>query len=122
MARPLTPSPGRVRLTPHTSETPSAHLSGCVVGPEEDCLVHRHVRPALAAATATALAVGVGGCAGWGGGPAAGGGHTLKLLIVKNPQNVHLQPLTAKHFTPGNRLTVNYTLLPENDARAQHSP
>src|SRR3712207_9352778 len=92
MARPLTPSPGRVRLTPHTSETPSAHLSGCVVGPEEDCLVHRQVRPVLAAATATALAVGVGGCAGWGGGPSGGGPRTVQGLMGNKPQMVDLPP------------------------------
>src|ERR687893_257154 len=117
MAHPLTSSPGRVRLTPHTSETPSAHMSGCVVGPEEDSLVHRHVRPALAAATATALAVGVGGCAGWGGGPSGGGPDTINVLMVNNPQMVDLQQLTAEHFTAETGITVNYTVLPENDVR-----
>src|SRR5918997_594935 len=117
MAHPLTSSPGRVRLTPHTSETPSAHMSGCVVGPEEDSLVHRHVRPALAAATATALAVGVGGCAGWGGGPAGGGPDTINVLMVNTPQMVDLQQLTEEHFTAETGITVNFTVLPENDVR-----
>jgi sorbitol/mannitol transport system substrate-binding protein len=79
--------------------------------------VHRHVRPALAAATATALAVGVGGCAGWGGGPAAGGADTINVLMVNNPQMVDLQQLTAEHFTAETGITVNYTVLPENDVR-----
>ena len=79
--------------------------------------MHRHVRPALAAATATALAVGVGGCAGWGGGPAAGGADTINVLMVNNPQMVDLQQLTAEHFTAETGITVNYTVLPENDVR-----
>ena len=79
--------------------------------------MHRHVRPALAAATATALALGVGGCAGWGGGPAAGGPDTINVLMVNNPQMVDLQQLTADHFTAETGITVNYTVLPENDVR-----
>src|SRR5215213_6227868 len=106
-----------MRLTPHTSETPSAHMSERVVGTGEDCTVHRHVRPALAAATATALALGVGGCAGWGGGPAGGGADTINVLMVNNPQMVDLQQLTAEHFTAETGITVNYTVLPENDVR-----
>src|SRR3712207_4117406 len=116
MAHPLT-SPDRVmRLSSHTSETPSAHMSVCGRA-GEDCTVHRHVRPVLAAATATALAVGVGGCAGWGGGPAAGGADTINVLMVKNPQIVDLQQLTAEHFTAETGITVNFTVLPENDVR-----
>jgi sorbitol/mannitol transport system substrate-binding protein len=79
--------------------------------------VHRHVRAALAAATATALASGVGGCAGWGGGPGGGGPDSINVLMVNNPQMVDLQQLTAKHFTAETGITVNYTVLPENDVR-----
>src|SRR5215217_1714075 len=106
-----------MRLTPHTSETPSAHMSERVVGTGEDCTVHRHVRPALAAATATALALGVGGCAGWGGGPGGGGPDTINVLMVNNPQMIDLQQLTAEHFTADTGIKVNFTVLPENDVR-----
>jgi sorbitol/mannitol transport system substrate-binding protein len=92
-------------------------MSERVVGTGEDCTVHRHVRPALAAATATALALGVGGCAGWGGGPAGGGADTINVLMVNNPQMVDLQQLTAEHFTAETGISVNYTVLPENDVR-----
>jgi sorbitol/mannitol transport system substrate-binding protein len=88
-----------------------------VVGLREDCIVPRHVRPALAAATATALALGVGGCAGWGGGPASGGADSINVLMVNNPQMVDLQQLTAEHFTAETGIRVNYTVLPENDVR-----
>jgi sorbitol/mannitol transport system substrate-binding protein len=91
-------------------------MSG-VVDPGEDCIVHRHVRPALAAATATALALGVGGCAGWGGGVGGGGPNSINVLMVNNPQMVDLQQLTAEHFTAETGITVNYTVLPENDVR-----
>src|ERR671917_1878543 len=86
-------------------------------GSREDPIVHRRTRTALAAATATALALGVGGCAGWGGGPAAGGPDTINVLMVNNPQMVDLQQLTAEHFTAETGITVNYTVLPENDVR-----
>jgi sorbitol/mannitol transport system substrate-binding protein len=92
-------------------------MSERVVGTGEDCTVHRHVRPALAAATATALALGVGGCAGWGGGPTGGGPDTINVLMVNNPQMVDLQQLTAEHFTAETGISVNYTVLPENDVR-----
>src|SRR5919107_2238474 len=100
MAHPLTWPVGRMRLTPHTSETPSAHMSERVVGTGEDCTVHRHVRPALAAATATALALGVGGCAGWGGGPTGGGAGPIKGLMGQNPPKADLPQLTPEHITP----------------------
>src|SRR5918998_567133 len=42
-------------------------------GSREDPIVHRRTRTALAASTASVLALGVSGCAGWGGGPTGGG-------------------------------------------------
>jgi sorbitol/mannitol transport system substrate-binding protein len=79
--------------------------------------VHRHVRPALAVATATAL-VTVSGCAGWGGGPGGGGGpNSINVLMVNNPQMVDLQQLTAANFTKDTGISVNFTVLPENDVR-----
>jgi sorbitol/mannitol transport system substrate-binding protein len=74
------------------------------------------VTSVLAATMAVAVSVGVGGCAGWGGGPAGGGANSINVLMVNNPQMVDLQELTAK-FTAETGVTVNYTVLPENDVR-----
>src|SRR3954466_13183183 len=57
------------------------------------------------------------GCAGWGGGPGGGGPNSINVLMVNNPQMVDLQQLTAEHFTAETGITVNYTVLPENDVR-----
>jgi polyol transport system substrate-binding protein len=78
--------------------------------------MHRPVTSVLAATMAVAVSAGVGGCAGWGGGPAAGGANSINVLMVNNPQMVDLQELTAK-FTADTGISVNYTVLPENDVR-----
>jgi polyol transport system substrate-binding protein len=83
----------------------------------ERTAVHRRERPALTVAMTTALALGVTGCAGWGGGPAGGGPDTINVLMVNNPQMVDLQQLTAEHFTAETGISVNFTVLPENDVR-----
>ncbi|WP_245887832.1 ABC transporter substrate-binding protein [Geodermatophilus tzadiensis] len=75
------------------------------------------MRPAPAAVAAVVVALGVSGCAGWGGGPSAGGPDTINVLMVNNPQMEDLQQLTAEHFTAETGITVNYTVLPENDVR-----
>jgi sorbitol/mannitol transport system substrate-binding protein len=74
-------------------------------------------RRVLAAATASTLAVGVSGCAGWGGGPTGGGPDTINVLMVNNPQMVDLQQLTKDNFTAETGISVNFTVLPENDVR-----
>ncbi|MGY1693203.1 ABC transporter substrate-binding protein [Geodermatophilus sp. SYSU D01105] len=79
--------------------------------------MHRRGELVLAAAMAGVVAVGVGGCAGWGGGPSGGGPDTIDVLMVNNPQMIDLQQLTAEHFTAETGITVNYTVLPENDVR-----
>jgi sorbitol/mannitol transport system substrate-binding protein len=79
--------------------------------------VHRHARPAISVAMATGLVVGLSGCAGWGGGPAGGGPDTINVLMVNNPQMIDLQQLTEEHFTAETGITVNFTVLPENDVR-----
>ncbi|GAA4978059.1 sugar ABC transporter substrate-binding protein [Kineococcus glutinatus] len=77
---------------------------------------HRPSRAALAAALACGLALTA--CAGAGGRTAAGGsGDSIDVLMVNNPQMVDLQELTAEHFTAETGITVNYTVLPENDVR-----
>jgi sorbitol/mannitol transport system substrate-binding protein len=79
--------------------------------------VRDRLRATPALAVATALALMVSGCAGWGGGPAGGGPDTINVLMVNNPQMVDLQQLTAKNFTAETGINVNFTVLPENDVR-----
>ena len=79
--------------------------------------MHGHVRPVLAVAMATGLVVGASGCAGWGGGPSGGGPDTINVLMVNNPQMVDLQQLTEANFTAETGISVNFTVLPENDVR-----
>src|SRR3989440_11924215 len=56
-------------------------------------------------------------CAGWGGSVGGGGANSINVLMVNNPQMVDLQRLTAEHFTKDTGITVNFTVLPENDVR-----
>ena len=79
--------------------------------------MHRQARSGLSVAMATGLVVGVSGCAGWGGGPAGGGPDTINVLMVNNPQMIDLQQLTEENFTAETGITVNFTVLPENDVR-----
>jgi sorbitol/mannitol transport system substrate-binding protein len=57
------------------------------------------------------------GCAGWGGGVGGGGGDSINVLMVNNPQMVDLQKLTADNFTRETGIRVNFSVLPENDVR-----
>jgi sorbitol/mannitol transport system substrate-binding protein len=75
------------------------------------------VRPSRALVTATTLALVLGGCSGWGGGGGGGGPDTINVLMVNNPQMVDLQRLTAANFTKDTGISVNFTVLPENDVR-----
>src|ERR687889_249544 len=76
------------------------------------------VRTALSASAATLLAVAVTGCAGWGGGEGGeGGANSINVLMVNNPQMIDLQRLTADNFTRQTGISVNFTMLPENDVR-----
>jgi sorbitol/mannitol transport system substrate-binding protein len=56
-------------------------------------------------------------CAGWGGGVGSGGANSINVLMVNNPQMIDLQRLTAEHFTKDTGISVNFTVLPENDVR-----
>ncbi len=75
--------------------------------------------------TAVALALPVlllaSACSGAGGGGSTGsassGGKSINVLMVNNPQQLDLQKLTADNFTKDTGITVNYTVLPENDVR-----
>ncbi len=48
---------------------------------------------------------------------AAAAPNSVSVLMVNNPQMVDLQKLTADNFTKQTGITVNYTVLPENDVR-----
>jgi sorbitol/mannitol transport system substrate-binding protein len=59
-------------------------------------------------------------CSGAGGGGGGGAGDEAKsinVLMVGNPQMVDIQKLTADTFTKDTGITVNYTVLPENELR-----
>jgi sorbitol/mannitol transport system substrate-binding protein len=73
-----------------------------------------HRRRILVAPLVLAL---LGGCAGWGAGGGGGGANSISVLMVNNPQMVDLQRLTAANFTKDTGITVNFTVLPENDVR-----
>src|SRR3954449_5733618 len=80
--------------------------------------VRRHVRRGAAVAPAIVLTLAVTGCAGWGGGPGGGSGpNSINVLMVNNPQMVDLERLTADNFTAKTGISVNFTVLPENDVR-----
>ncbi len=86
-------------------------------------------RSLTAVAFAAGLAVVTTGCAGAGGGGGGEGGGEggggggegggeVNVIMVNNPQMEDLQALTEEHFTAETGITVNYTVLPENDVRA----
>jgi len=61
-------------------------------------------------------------CAGAGGGDSGSGGdsgakQSINVLMVANPQMTDIQKLTADTFTKDTGITVNYTVLPENELR-----
>jgi len=59
-------------------------------------------------------------CAGAGGGNSGsgdGGKQSINVLMVANPQMTDIQKLTADTFTKDTGITVNYTVLPENELR-----
>lgn len=84
------------------------------------------------ALVATACSGGFGGNAGNGGGGGGGdsgsgstndgggtSGVTIDVIAVNLPAQEDLVAMTAEHFTPATGITVNFTLLPENDVRAK---
>ena len=80
--------------------------------------MHRTSRRALALALTTGVVASLSACAGWGGGGIGGGGpNSINVLMVNNPQMVDLQQLTADNFTKQTGISVNFTVLPENDVR-----
>ena len=65
-----------------------------------------------------AMALATSGCAGCGRRRRRRRRPTrINVLMVNNPQMVDLQKLTADNFTKQTGITVNFTVLPENDVR-----
>ena len=76
----------------------------------------------LAVVAPTVLGLALSACAGAGGGSTsaggtAGGGESINVLMVGNPQMEDIQKLTKDSFTKDTGITVNYTVLPENELR-----
>lgn len=76
----------------------------------------RTPRSLLAVAASAALIAPLAACSG-AGGSSSSDGRSINVLMVNNPQMVDLQKLTADHFTKDTGITVNFTVLPENDVR-----
>ncbi len=82
-------------------------------------------RLAGAAAFGVVSVLAITSCAGAGGssgdsgasGASGGGGQAINVLMVANPQMTDIQKLTADTFTKDTGITVNYTVLPENELR-----
>ncbi|MGW7528149.1 ABC transporter substrate-binding protein [Streptomyces sp. NPDC054783] len=75
----------------------------------------RRPRATLAmAAAGTLLSPLLSGC--WVGAGGTGGGDSINVLMVNNPQMTELQKL-APRFTKETGIKVNFTVLPENDVR-----
>ncbi|MEU9121597.1 sugar ABC transporter substrate-binding protein [Streptomyces sp. NPDC048506] len=72
-------------------------------------------------ALALALALSTTGCYRGAGDVGNSGRNTINVLMVNNPQMVDLQRLTAEHFTKETGITVNFTVLPEDDLRDKMS-
>ncbi|MER5178213.1 sugar ABC transporter substrate-binding protein [Streptomyces sp. NPDC002896] len=58
------------------------------------------------------------GCGG-GDPPSGGSKESINVLSMNAPQMQNLKKLTKRYFTAETGITVNYTLLPENEARAR---
>ncbi|WP_432139341.1 ABC transporter substrate-binding protein [Streptomyces sp. bgisy154] len=76
----------------------------------------RAPRAVLAVAAVGTLISSLAACSG-AGGSGSSGGDSINVLMVNNPQMQELQKLTADHFTEDTGITVNFTVLPENDVR-----
>ncbi|MFH8655201.1 ABC transporter substrate-binding protein [Streptomyces afghaniensis] len=69
----------------------------------------------IAGAAATALLATA--CSGAGAGGASGGGKSINVLMVGNPQMEDIAKLTKGNFTKDTGIKVNFTVLPENELR-----
>ncbi|MEU5047687.1 ABC transporter substrate-binding protein [Streptomyces griseorubiginosus] len=69
----------------------------------------------IAGAAATALLATA--CSGAGAGGSSGGGKSINVLMVGNPQMEDIAKLTKDNFTKDTGIKVNFTVLPENELR-----
>ncbi|WP_327731376.1 sugar ABC transporter substrate-binding protein [Streptomyces sp. NBC_00487] len=69
----------------------------------------------IAGAAATALLATA--CSGAGAGGSSGGGKSINVLMVGNPQMEDIAKLTKDNFTKDTGIKVNFTILPENELR-----
>ncbi|WP_326584499.1 sugar ABC transporter substrate-binding protein [Streptomyces sp. NBC_00481] len=69
----------------------------------------------IAGAAATALLATA--CSGAGAGGSSGGGKSINVLMVGNPQMEDIAKLTRDNFTKDTGIKVNFTILPENELR-----
>jgi sorbitol/mannitol transport system substrate-binding protein len=67
--------------------------------------------------TATAAGSVLVACSGAGGSSASGGGKSINVLMVGNPQMEDIAKLTKDTFTKDTGIKVNFTILPENELR-----
>ncbi|MFH8493202.1 ABC transporter substrate-binding protein [Streptomyces coeruleorubidus] len=67
--------------------------------------------------TATATGSVLVACSGAGGTSASGGGKSINVLMVGNPQMEDIAKLTKDSFTKDTGIKVNFTVLPENELR-----
>jgi sorbitol/mannitol transport system substrate-binding protein len=67
--------------------------------------------------TATAAGSVLVACSGAGGSSASGGGKSINVLMVGNPQMEDIAKLTKDTFTKDTGIKVNFTVLPENELR-----
>jgi sorbitol/mannitol transport system substrate-binding protein len=75
----------------------------------------RHLALTLVAVMTATLALTA--CGGAGGTTGGGDSQSINVLMVANPQMNDIQKLTADNFTKQTGITVNYTVLPENELR-----
>lgn len=82
----------------------------------------RTIRRSAVLTAAAGLSVVLAGCAGAGGGGGGGGGggegdgESIDVIMVNNPQMEDLETLVGQ-FEEESGITVNLTVLPENDVR-----
>ncbi|MFF7547069.1 ABC transporter substrate-binding protein [Streptomyces canus] len=71
----------------------------------------------IAGAGAVATALLATACSGAGAGGSSGGGKSINVLMVGNPQMEDIAKLTKSTFTKDTGIKVNFTVLPENELR-----
>ncbi|MGY0064062.1 ABC transporter substrate-binding protein [Streptomyces sp. LZ34] len=73
----------------------------------------------VAVSIAIAASLTLSGCGGAGPRSSGESSKSINVLTINAPQMENLKKLTNRYFTANTGITVNYTLLPENEARVQ---